>query len=279
MRASPDSYIYGSQACSLSSISLENALALGLLANNPLAELKDHKPSFEYSDLFDVINCLNIKTIAIRHQTKSIRNLDKFRLVPLSNSFTLPDIEYSDKPGRLRQIPNGITYNYPGDLNGYPYLDSLVVIGLTYDDEYDGETSRPLGHLLAVGGAYIDYNGRLIINQIQNVSNISNPGKRPRKKDYPIEGDFERRKSAYESVKNRYYKSGFQQGLDWKQTLISAWQVSAQMLGHDYIFIQPAEFNFHHKVRENGYNTYNQTAIDMGFDFDFESGLYSRSLI
>ncbi len=126
---------------------------------------------------------------------------------------------------------------------------------------------------------HIDYNGRLIITQIQNVSNISNPGKRPRKRDYPIEGDFERHKSAYELVKKRYYKSGFQQGLDWKQTLISAWQVSAQMLGHEYIFIQPAEFNFHSKVRENGYNTYNQTAIDMGFDFNFESGLYSRNLL
>ncbi len=154
MRISHESAIYEPHSCNLSDVSLENALALGVLANNPLPELKDYKPRFEYSDLFDVINCLNIKAIAIRRQTKSISNLNNFRVVPLSNSFALPDITQSDKPGQLRQIPNGITYNYPGDLDGRPYLDTLVAIGLTYDDEYNGVTSRPLGHLLAVGGAY-----------------------------------------------------------------------------------------------------------------------------
>lgn len=139
-----------------------------------------------------------------------------------------------EKTGHQNKTIRGIRTTYPPDPDGLPYLDTRQAIGLARNN-----------HLLAVASAGIattDQKTTLCIVQLQNVSGI---GKKQR---------------------TEYIESFLKDGIDWKKTLVGAWENAGYALGVDELSIQSFRNSFNLKTHpERGKILLDDVAREMGY--------------
>jgi|GEM_PF-6537263 len=120
----------------------------------PEGRINDHFP--------EIVDGLVLPDLAVVSKTRDdIRDLDKFRLIPLIPNYNALNHPSMDPIGYDVKLPRNVTCNY--ELSHRPYLDTRNALGLVYDDR-----------LIAVAGAGIRrYDQTLLIKQIQDVSGVT----------------------------------------------------------------------------------------------------------
>jgi hypothetical protein len=195
-----------------------------------------------------LVGRLSLKDIAVASTDKSLQNrrihdIEGYGLVPI-----LPAFRSSDSTtitGHNIRLPRKIHLSYPS-INGTPYLDTRQAIGLTYNDS-----------LIAVAGIAVpSYKDpySLQIRQLQDVTGIK-------------KGD------------ENYYRTGLQQGLDWKKTCIRACENIGFIIGSENIEIQSSTNSPWAHIRNRmGMNTYDNVAMSMGYEISDDSGNYCKPI-
>jgi len=129
-------------------------------------------------------------------KSKPVIDQDQFSFVPILRSSARP----SSRPLYNVAVPPDIRTTYRGD--GKPYLDTPRAIGLVYGD-----------WLVAVGGAQVQTDGKLLIKQLQDVTNV-------------------RRDTDPE----KFAQTGLRNGFWWRDTLVNAWEsITAKLAGTEVI--------------------------------------------
>ncbi len=190
----------------------------------PEGRINDHFP--------EIVDGLVLPDLAVVSKTRDdIRDLDKFRLIPLIPNYNALNHPSMDPIGYDVKLPRNVTCNY--ELSHRPYLDTRNALGLVYDDR-----------LIAVAGAGIRrYDQTLLIKQIQDVSGVT----------------------KLLATKKEFYSTGLHNGMDWRQTLVRGWEQIAVDLGLNKIAIQGHKNSHWSAVQDNGYAAYDGVAAAMGY--------------
>ncbi len=175
---------------------------------------------------------VDLAQVAVHNGEKPIHRMEAFSLIPVISTVG-NQREIDIKAGYSVTLPHDVVSTYEGD-DGTPYVDAAQAIGLTYDNR-----------LIAIAGATVDVDGNILIVQIQDVSNV--------------------RKSK---AGKAYYKTGLHNGLQWRDTLVRAWESVAEHVGANGVVIQSNGNNDWSKVREAGSRGYDDVAQRMGYVFD-----------
>lgn len=223
----------------------------------------------------------NVADIAVAHEVErpdgrrelqEIQDLDRFKLTPITSS----DASDSSLSAAGITAPRqDIRVTYDGTSSHQPYIDAAQAIGLTYEDD------RGNKWLVAVASAGVDKQNRLKIVQFQDVSGVHLPS-RPKRADVvekakAVGADERQQEVAYQYARQEfkdklkwYMNSPLQKGMAWKETLVAAWERVAIEIGAEAAVIQSNENSFWSTVRNARRRTYDETANNLGYDFDEE---------
>lgn len=173
-------------------------------------------------------------------KSKPVVDQEKYRLVPILR--TAPAV-HSFKSFDV-VVPFGIRTTYK-KAGGKPFLDTPHAIGLVYGD-----------WLVAVGGARMEGSGRLLVRQLQDVTDahkLTDP--------------------------ERFSQTGLRNGFWWCDSLVKAWEEVARRIGGvDEIGIQSNKNNSWPAVKSAGGRGYDDVAARMHYDSDETTGNWVRRL-
>lgn len=180
-------------------------------------EAYTHPESRLMREFPQLVGSLLLDSVAVGHIRPDYSQpdaLSAYGLVPIIP--TIPRTSSMSQSGFFNKSRSGVKRTYPGSPGGEPYLDARQALGLTYTDNQGSD------QLVAVASAGIPRDGGignvLQIVQIQNVSGIT-------------------RNSPDQF--NRIFRSG----LEWRHTLVHAWEQIGHSIDADYISIQSLRNN------------------------------------
>lgn len=186
-----------------------------------------------------MVGTLDLADFVVAHdRSKAVRHLNRFRLVP----FELP-AGHAFGPLDENVLENNACFSTFTDEwgNTTPYLDAPRAISLAYGEDYPQR-------IIAISAArYIPVEDVYIIEQIQDVTSV--------------------RKQLINGRSNREYgKTGLLNGMDWRATLIAAWQEVAYQHPYAKRLIVRSHNNVQWpSVKKHGYHAYDAVAQRMGF--------------
>lgn len=166
---------------------------------------------------------------------KKISRADAFRLAAVTPMRIMQ--RTLQKSNYYVETEPGIRLMSPGVYNdGRPCLDTAQAIGLVFDDS-----------LIAVAGAGVDLEGRLRVQQLQDVTGVN------------------------KGQGSDYYKTGLHNGFLWRDTLVRAWEELGGIIGVETAVVQSHQNNKYDIVQRDGYNAYDAVAQRLGYYQDSES--------
>lgn len=160
-----------------------------------------------------LVGSLLFNEIAVPYHRRTFSDLSAYRLVPIMP--TIPHKSSMETSGHQNKTYKDVRTTYPvGGPEGLPYIDTRQAIGLARNNR-----------LLSVASAGIATTGSttLRIVQLQNVSGVGH--KQP------------------EEYRDLFVRDG----VDWKKTLVRAWEEVGKSLDVDQISIQSHQNNTIHK--------------------------------
>ncbi len=122
-------------------------------------------------------------------------------------------------------------------------LDAGFGIGLTYR-----------GWLVGVSAAFVDDRGYIVIPQLQDVTSVR------------------------KSQGKQYYKTGLQQGMLWRHSLVAVWETIAERVGATGIAVQSHTESEYEKVRKYGKAGLDDVAHARGYQYHAETKVWEKSL-
>lgn len=179
-----------------------------------------------------LMTSVQIEDIAIPFDQRPIRKLEDFKLFPITGLVTNV---HSLEPAQdwLKLPPDVESRYYNGTRYGRPYLDAHQAIGLVFGSR-----------LIAISSAGVDDKDRLKIVQIQDVTSVRKGHGR------------------------QYYKTGLQQGMLWRDTLVSAWEKIGVNLGVKQAVIQSTANNTWRKKWNAHVECYDEVATRLGYTLE-----------
>lgn len=180
-----------------------------------------------------LVGSLVLDEVAVPYWRKEITDIEELRLVPIVP--TIPRPTTMSSSGFFNKTHRGVRSTYPaGPDLGPPFLDTRQAIGLAHNDR-----------LLTIASAGIprtaDGRSNLQVVQIQNVSGVK------------------RSDPEYDHL----FTSN---GIDWKKTLVSAWENVGHAIEVDAVVIQSHRNNDYAPVRmPQGADKYDGVAKQMGY--------------
>ncbi len=190
--------------------------------------LREHLP--------EILAAIDTRTMLAARPSKDIQGIaDHYRLTPI------PGKLYSGRSITASQfaqpIDSTVTTTFYA---GLPFigLDAGFGVGLVYRDR-----------LAAVGAAGVDDRGFIVIRQLQDVTSV-------------------RRLDDAGRSNKEYYKTGLQQGVLWRQSLVTTWEDIARQVGAPGIAIQSHTESSYEIVRMYGKAGLDDVADAAGFAFN-----------
>jgi hypothetical protein len=182
---------------------------------------------------------LQVPDVAVTASDRPVAHIEDFGFRPVVSNAVNRSITPA---GYEVVVPPGVRATYDNFGQGRPFLDTRQAIGLTYRD-----------HLIAVAAAGIDGRGILTIKQLQDVTGVrkANSGR-------------------------AFFKTGLHNGLQWRDTLVAAWETVGEQLGVDGFAIQSNRNNRWQTVQGAGDRGYNDVAQRMGYVLDDRTGNWVR---